>query len=233
MADEQGSLVTYAVLTGLTPLIPVPVVDDLVKGYFRRRLVRAQAAARGRALSEEEVAALTEEPSEGFWSGCAVQAVVYPLKKIFRKVFFFLEWKRAADLTSQTYHFGYLVGCALDAREGGPSLLDAHGAARVGWAVAAVCREAPIKPIERVVGGTFRQSHKALGAAAALLGQSLRRLTGRARAAEVEEAIAEVEPREAREVEPVVSRLRAGLAAVPDEHFKDLRARLEEKLKIQ
>ena len=227
---EQGSLVTYAVLTGLTPLIPVPVVDDVVKGYFRRRLVRALAAARGRRLAEEEVAALADERGGGCLSGCVVQAVVYPLKKIFRKIFYFLEWKRAVDLTSQTYHFGYLVGCALD-DEGGGSLLDAHGAARVGAAVEAVCREAPIKPVEGVVGATFRQSRKVLGAAAGLLGQSLRRLTGRARAEEVAEAIAEVEPREAREVEPVVTRLRTGLASVPAEHFQDLRARLEEKLK--
>lgn len=229
-AGEQGSLVTYAVLTGLTPLIPVPVVDDVVKGYFRRRLVRALAASRGRVLTEAEVAALADERSEGCLRGCAVQAVVYPLKKIFRKVFFFLEWKRAADLTSQTYHFGYLIGSALEAGAGGPTPLDTHGAERVGEAVAAVCREAPVRPVERVVGGTFRQSRKALGAAAALLGQSLRRLTGRARAAEVEAAIAEVEPREAREVEPVVSRLRSGLASVPAEHFQDLRERLDRKL---
>jgi hypothetical protein len=226
----QGSLVTYAVLTGLTPLIPVPVLDDAVKGYFRRRLVRALAGARGRVLSEAEVGALTAEGGEGCLQGCMVQAVVYPLKKIFRKVFYFLEWKRAVDLTSQTYHFGYLVGSALDARGGGPSLLEAYGAERVGAAVAAVCREAPIRPVERAVGGTFRQSRKALGAAAALLGQSLRRLTGRGREAEVAEAIAEIEPRETREVEPVVSRLQQALSAVPAEHFQDLRRRLEHAL---
>ncbi len=229
-AGEQGSLVTYAVLTGLTPLIPVPVVDDVVKDYFRRRLVRALAVGRGRVLTDAEVAALSTERGEGCMRGCAVQAVVYPLKKIFRKVFYFLEWKRAADLTSQTYHFGYLIGYALEARAGAPTLLDAHGAERVGWAVAQVCREAPIRPVERVVGGTFRQSRKALFAAAALLGQSLRRLTGRAREAEVADAIAEVEPREAREVAPVVSRLQSALASVPAEHFTDLRRRLDEKL---
>lgn len=237
MAEEQNSLerggqaglLTYAVLTGLTPLIPVPVLDDVVKGYFRRRLARAAAASRGRALTEAEVAALTDEGGGGCLRGCAVQAVVYPLKKIFRKVFFFLEWKRAADLTSQTYHFGYLLGHALDA-SGGPSLLERHGAERVGAAVAGVVREAPIKPVERAVAGTFRQSRKALGGAASLLGESLRRLRGRARAEEVDAAISEIEPRERREVEPVVARLQSSLAAVPEEHFRDLRARLDAKL---
>jgi hypothetical protein len=227
----QAGLVTYAVLTGLTPLIPVPVLDDVVKSYFRRRLVRAQAAGRGRALSDAEVAALSEEPGGGCLRGCAVQAVVYPLKKIFRKVFFFLEWKRAADLTSQTYHFGYLVGYALEpGAGGGPSPLDAYGAERVGAAVREVCREAPIKPIERAVAGTFRQSRKVLAGAAALLGHGLRRLTGRARPEEVAGALSELEPAETREVEPVVARLQSSLAAVPDEHFRDLRRRLDAKL---
>jgi hypothetical protein len=229
-AGGQRGLVTYAVLTGLTPLIPVPVIDDVVKGYFRRRLVRALAAARGRRLSEAEVSALTEEGGGGFLRGCVAVALVYPLKKIFRKIFFFLEWKRAADLTSQTYHFGHLVGYALERRADGATLVDLYGAERVGRAVEAVCREAPIKPVERAVGGTFRQSHKALSAAAALLGQSLRRLTGRARSEEVARALEEAEPREAREVEPVVTRLQRSLAAVPEEHFRDLRARLDARL---
>jgi hypothetical protein len=232
-AGGQRGLVSYAVLTGLTPLIPVPVLDDVVKDYFRRRLVRALAASRGRPLGEEEVSALTEGPGGGFLRGCVVTLLVYPLKKIFRKVFFFLEWKRAADLTSQTYHFGHLVGYALERRAGGPTLLDAHGAARVGRAIEAVCREAPIKPVERAVGGTFRQSRKALRAAAALLGQSLRRLAGRAPADEVARALEEAEPREAREVEPVVTRLQRSLAAVPEEHFRDLRARLDARLRAE
>jgi hypothetical protein len=50
--DEGGGpqhvLVTHAVLTGLTPLIPVSLVDDLVKSYFRKRLVRTLAASVGR-----------------------------------------------------------------------------------------------------------------------------------------------------------------------------------------
>jgi len=229
-AGDQRSLLTYAVFVGLTPLIPVPVLDDVVKGYFRRRLVRALGAARGRALTEEEVAGLAAEGGDGCLRGCAVQAVVYPLKKVFRKVFYFLEWKRAADLTSQTYHFGHLVGYALERRADGTTLVDLRGAAAVGAAVEAVCREAPIKPVERAVGGTFRQSHKALGAAASLLGQSLRRVTGRASGAEVARAIEEVEPREAREVEAVVTRLQRSLASVPEEHFRDLRRRLDEKL---
>ena len=229
--DEGGPqrvLVTHAVLTGLTPLIPVPLLDDLVKSYFRKRLVRSLAATAGRALSEEELNALTSEPEGGCLSGCAMTVLVYPLKAVFRKIFYFLEWKRAVDLTSRTYHFGYLVGHALRRREGAPSLLDAHGARAVSEAIEAVCREAPIKPLESAVGGTFRKSKGVLRGAAALLSGSLRRQPPQPE--RVAEAIESVEPAEERELAPVVTRLQRSIGSVPEEHFRSLRANLEARL---
>jgi hypothetical protein len=76
---RQRTLVTHAVLTGLTPLIPVPLVDDLVKSYFRKRLVRSLAASAGRALSEEELEALTSERGGGGLGGCLTTVLVSPL----------------------------------------------------------------------------------------------------------------------------------------------------------
>lgn len=221
-------LVTHAVLTGLTPLIPVPLVDDLVKSYFRKRLVRSLASAAGRPLSEEETNALASEPEGGCLRGCVGAVLVYPLKAVFRKIFYFLEWKRAIDLTSRTYHFGYLVGYALQRREGAPSLFDAHGARAVNEAIEAVCREAPIKPLESAVGGTFRKSKDVLGSAAALLSKSLRRQPPQPE--RVAEAIESVEPDEARQLQPVVTRLQSSIASVPESHFRNLRDSLEARL---
>src|SRR5919201_2781678 len=122
----QRGLVAHAVLVGLTPLIPVPVVDDLAKNYFRRRLVRRLAAASGRGLTEAELGALLSEPGGGCVRGCLGAVLIYPLKAVFRKVFYFLEWKRAVDLASRTYHFGYIVNYSMPRREDGTSLLDAR-----------------------------------------------------------------------------------------------------------
>jgi hypothetical protein len=232
-AEEGGGgpqpvLVTHAVLTGLTPLIPVPLVDDLVKNYFRKRLVRRLAAGAGRVLSEEELDALASESGGGCLGGCVGTVLVYPVKAVFRKIFYFLEWKRAVDLTSRTYHFGYLVGHALRRRDGAPSLLDAHGARAVNEAIEAVCREAPIKPLESAVGGTFRKSKSVLRSAASLLSGSLRRQPPRPE--RVAEAIESVEPEEERELQPVVTRLQRSIASVPEEHFRSLRNSLEARL---
>src|ERR1044072_3553735 len=67
----QHVLVTHAVLTGLTPLIPVPLVDDLVKNYFRKRLVRSLAASAGRVLRDEELRGLASGPASGGVGGRA------------------------------------------------------------------------------------------------------------------------------------------------------------------
>jgi hypothetical protein len=142
--NNQRSIITHAVLTGLTPLIPVPFVDDLVKGYFQRRLVRSLAAAHGRELTPEEIATLTEDRRSGCTRGCLGQVFIFPLKMIFRKVFFFLEWKRAVDLTSHSYHQGYLLDYSL--REGWLGQTPHAGsAAAVRTAIDEVCREAPSK----------------------------------------------------------------------------------------
>jgi hypothetical protein len=224
----QRVLVMHAVLAGLTPLIPVPLIDDLVKSYFRKRLVRSLAAGAGRTLMEEELDALASEGGGGCLRGCVGTVLVYPLKAVFRKVFYFLEWKRAADLTSRTYHFGYLIGHALRRREEGPSLLDTHGARAVNEAIEAVCREAPIKPLESAIGGTFRKSKGVLRGAAALLSGSLRRQPPRPE--RVAEAIESVEPDEERELQPVVARLQRSIASVPEDHFRSLRDSLEARL---
>lgn len=224
---QQRGLVTHAVLVGLTPLIPVPLLDDLVKNYFRRRMVRGLAASAGRALSDEELDALASEKERGCLTGCLYTVLVYPLKAIFRKVFYFLEIKRAVDLASRTYHFGYVISYALRPREKGASPLDLYGAKAVNEAAQDACRDAPIKPVEAAIGGTFRKSRNVLRGAAALLASSLRRVSGRAQTERLAEAIEEVEPEEERELEPVVTRIQRSIASVPDEHFRDLRARFD------
>ena len=113
-------------------------------------------------MSDAELAALLKERERGCLRGCLTAVVVYPLKATFRKVFYFLEWKRAVDLASRTYHFGYLANYSMQRRADGTSILDVRRASDVGEAIVAACRESPIKPVEGAIGGTFRGSRRAL-----------------------------------------------------------------------
>ncbi|MDX6695209.1 MAG: hypothetical protein QOF02_2812 [Blastocatellia bacterium] len=226
---NQRSVITHAVLVGLTPLIPVPFVDDLVKGYFLRRMTRALALAHKRQLSAEIVATLTKERgASGCLPGCLGQLFILPLKLIFRKIFFFLEWKRAVDLTSHTYHQGYLLDYALsagwldDAAQANPQM----SATVIAEAIEEVCREAPIKPVETAIGVAFKQSKSMLRAGAKVLERALRQVTGRPDERQLAEAVTAVDAEEEKELEGVVSRLQKSIGAIPDEHFRYLRSRL-------
>ena len=227
--NNQRTIITHAVLIGLTPLIPVPVVDDLAKSYFQRRMARSLAALRGRELSAADVETLATDRGGGCLLGCVGTLVIYPLKKIFRKVFYFLEWKRAVDLTSAAYHHGFLLDAALGAwDEWG---LQGKSASEVRDAIDAVCRVAPIKPLESAVGATFRQSKNVLVSGAGLLERSFRRIAGKADEREVARAVESVEAEEEREIEGVVNRLERSVESIPQSHFDSLRAQLAARLK--
>jgi hypothetical protein len=222
----------YALLTGLTPLIPVPLADDLAKAHLRRRLVHLLAQAHGLNLSANTTEALAREPGSGgcLLGGCLAQALLYPLKKVFRKIFFFLEWKRAIDLTSYTYHWGYLLDYAL--QEG---LLTSSGSDHknpgvddLRTALEKACQDVPLQPLERAVGATLRQSRAVLLSAANRIGTRLR--GGAAGRVEEQQAVSEamgpMGPAQNEQVLGVAALLQQRIASmVPEEHFQQLRQR--------
>lgn len=110
---NHGPILGHALLISLTPLIPIPFLDDWVKGVFQRRMVRQTAAARGVNLSNDEVDVLIQED---FWDSCVgscLQAPLYLLREVVSKIFFILEIRRALDLFSKTYYTGFLFDAAL------------------------------------------------------------------------------------------------------------------------
>ncbi len=231
-SGRQRSIITHAVLVGLTPLIPVPLVDDWVKGYFQRRMVRSLAAAHRREIKAEDVSVLTQERGQGCLRGCLGQAFIFPLKIIFRKIFFFLEWKRAIDLTSHTYHQGYLLDYALRAGWLAGDTPDAKSAAEIRSAIDEVCRASPIKPVETAIKLSFRQSRSMLLAGVRVLERGLRRVRGqRPDERQLSEAVTAVEADEEKEIEGVVNKLQKSIEAIPEEHFRALRTQLAARLK--
>lgn len=225
---NQRLIITHAVLTGLTPLIPVPIVDDLVKSYFQRRLVRELTRVYAINLAEQEMKTLADDPSSGCLAGCLGGALLLPFKLIFRKLFFFLEWKRAADTVSRTFHQGHLLDCAL--KEGW--FPGQRNALELRAAIDLVCREVGTGPVERAVSLTFSQSKATLKSAANLLTRSLTSVSGKADAERVARAAEAVEAEEEREIEGVITRLQKSIQSVPQGYFNNLRARLAAGLHV-
>jgi len=110
--DLLRILSVHAVLVALTPLIPVPLLDDAVKDYVERRQAAAIAARHRTSFDKEELARLVSGP--GVTIGSVVKGVAtFPLKLVFRKLFVVLEVKRAADEASRAFHHGFLLDVAL------------------------------------------------------------------------------------------------------------------------
>lgn len=103
----------HSLLIGLTPLIPIPFLDDWVKSSFQRRMVRQITAAYGVPLANEEIEILLQED---FWDSCVggcVMAFFSLLRRVFRKIIFIFEIRRGLDMFSQSYYNGFLLEAAL------------------------------------------------------------------------------------------------------------------------
>jgi hypothetical protein len=135
---NHGLILTHAVLAGLTPLIPVPFLDDWVKAIFLRRMVRQLGLARGLNFSNEAIEGLLQED---FWDGCldgCIGIFLRLLREIFSKIFFWIEWRRALNTLSITYYTGFLLDAALlDGWPGAPHAANAPAATAAYAATAA------------------------------------------------------------------------------------------------
>ncbi len=222
---DQTVLLTHATLVGLTPLIPIPLLDDAVKGAIDRRLVRAIGLAHGHTFSKEEVLALTDD-GQSLLLSVAKGIVTFPLKLIFRKLFVVLEVKRASDEASRCYHRGLLLDLALGAGALAPK--GSKTPAEVRVALDRTCEEVKVSPLGSAIEAAFEGSKSGL----ASLGKSLlKRLTkgGKATDQEVEEAVeAHVDTSAGGgALAGLVARLKLAIDAVPAGHFVALEDRFE------
>ena len=222
---------SHSVLAGLTPLIPIPIIDDLARVYFVRRLVRKLTAAHGCEVIDEGIKILADERNGGCLRGCAMATLLLPFKLIFRKVFFFLEWKRAVDTASHVYYQGYLLDCSL--AEGWCAPAGHRSFPEVREAIDAVLGRLNTSLIDRAIRGTFSQSKSTLKSAAAMLARGLRRTPRTASPEQVGEAVESVEEREGKEIEGIIDRLQGAIGRIPAGHFQRLREDLAMQLGVR
>jgi hypothetical protein len=149
-------ILTMVVLIGASALLPVPFLDDVVKGYLERRLVRALAEKEKLTLTSQEVERLTLEPPAGCCAvGCLGKAFIYPFRKLLRKILFFLEIKRSVDQSSQALARGWLLRLAM--RRGlWSSGRPPEEADRLRTVIEAACHSHGVKPLETALARTFR-----------------------------------------------------------------------------
>ena len=226
---DQRVLLTHAVLVGLTPLIPVPFLDDVVRSAVERRMVRAIAKAHGRELTKAEAKALTEDPSGNVLWAIGKGVVLFPFKLLFKTVFLVLEVKAASDEASRAYHQGVLFDLVLRSNALAPE--GPRSAAEIRAAVRDVASGTTVSPLGRAIGGVFETSKGGLTAIGRAL---LARIGkgGKASAAAVEKAVEAAAEEAEGPMDSLLTRLTAAVAEVPGEHFDALRQALELELGV-
>jgi hypothetical protein len=152
----------HAVAAGLTPLIPVPFLDDYALRQVREQSVRDQLQEKGLKAPDKAVAVLAgshdSRPLGGRLVSYLKAVALFPVRKVFRKVFFVLWVKDCVDLTSTCLHHGYLLQHALERGDLDAASLQGDAPARVQAAIVAACAELDARPVNQALRRLFRSS---------------------------------------------------------------------------
>jgi len=216
-------LIIHSVLVGLTPLIPVPLLDDAVKHYIERRMVRAIGEAHDLELSKQDVGELVDDVDGSLLGSIAMGVITFPVKLIFRKLFVVLEVKRASDEASRAYHRGYLLDRALSSqlmRPGGR-----HSPKQIRAALDAATDDGSVSPVGSVMRAVFQSSKDIVESAGKSLISKLRGKSGKVSEEAISAAVDDTASKGP--VATIAERLQAALGELPADHFRELEQRFD------
>lgn len=172
----------YALMISLCELIPIPLLDSGIANWLRKRLVRNQAQAHGVELTSEQLRILG--PSG--WGGCLgmiKSVLLWPFKKLFKSVLFFLMAKSLADTFSDVVHRALMMHEAFE-RHWLPD-----EAERVRAAMDTAIDKIDIRLVEQALLGKYRDARGELNTMIFEATRNLRAATDEARAEELAEHI--------------------------------------------
>ncbi|HYO58942.1 hypothetical protein [Archangium sp.] len=155
----------YAVASGLTPLIPVPFLDEYALRRVRERMVRSILREHSFSAPDRTVTVLAGlHPREGsHLQQYASKAALFSLRFTWRKAYTRLAtalWvKDCVDMASLSLHHGYLLQHALDRGDLDARTLSTEDAPRrVHSAIDAACKELDARPVNQALRRLFAGS---------------------------------------------------------------------------
>jgi hypothetical protein len=175
---QLGRVAFHAVASGLTPLIPVPFLDDYALRQVRERMVRAALQEHSLPAPQKAVAVLAgshvSSTIGGRILGFLKSLALLPVKKIFRKVFLVLWVKDCVDMASITLHHGYLIQHAMARGDLSAVNLESEAPLRVHDAIVAACKDMDARPVNQLLRRLFAGSRLLISEATQALMSPLR-----------------------------------------------------------
>jgi len=175
---QLGRVAFHAVASGLTPLIPVPFLDDYALRQVRERMVRAALQEHSLPTPQKAVATLAgsnvSSTMGGRILGLLKSLALLPVKKIFRKVFLVLWVKDCVDMASITLHHGYLIQHAMARGDLTALNLESDAPLRVHGAIVAACKDVDARPVNQLLRRFFAGSRLLISEATQALMNPLR-----------------------------------------------------------
>jgi len=98
----------HSLLIGASTLIPIPFLDDMLAAYLWKHLVSELAKSRGVKLTPAQTSMFMPQSNLTCSGGCLFLTFTL-LKKLFREIAIWLEWRRGIDLATDAYYSGYLL----------------------------------------------------------------------------------------------------------------------------
>ncbi|WP_434384851.1 hypothetical protein [Melittangium boletus] len=158
LLESLQRVAPFAVSAGLTPLIPVPFLDDYALRRVREALVRDLLDERALTAPPDTVATLAgRHPRQGsrvqqFLAKVALMPVRLIARKGYRRVLTALWVKDCVDMASVSLHHGHLLRHALARGDLTPETLATPDAARrVHAAILATCQEVDARPVNQAL----------------------------------------------------------------------------------
>ena len=155
----------FAVASGLTPLIPVPFLDDYALRRVREQMVRTLLRERSLSAPDRSVTVLAGlYPRQGsrlqqVASKVALVSLRATWKKGYRRLATALWVKDCVDMASLSLHHGYLLQHALERGDlTAPTLASEAVPRQVHQAIDAACKELDSRPVNQALRRLFAGS---------------------------------------------------------------------------
>lgn len=148
-AEFDWAIYADATFAGLSVLIPIPLVDMVFEWYFRQRIGPVIGRRLGRPLNSAVIQQLNK--GDGCLGGCLswpFKLFFELLKRISRKILYFLTVKEATDQLSYYWHRAFLLNYMI----GRGYLENSVGSQTAIEALNAVLDQPDISPLNQLAG---------------------------------------------------------------------------------